>query len=243
MLIYGNNLHRNHILVFMEVIFMLKRMFLTAGVVGLIVCGVAFILTSKNKRDEMLSQERIANELIRFHVRANSDSDEDQELKLKVRDGVIAYLQPILESSVSVEDARGKIQNCEEQLIDVANAVVRENGYDYDVVAYFNNEHFPMKVYGDVALPAGEYEAFRIDIGAAKGHNWWCVLYPQLCFEDLTHAAMSEKSKELLKENLSEEDFLRITGGDNQVEVKFKIFTFLNKRGSCEGEGISNGKE
>ncbi|QJW48658.1 stage II sporulation protein R [bacterium BFN5] len=127
--------------------------------------------------------------LIRFHVLANSDKPEDQQLKLKVRDAVIAYLAPQLEHLTDPEDARQVVVENEGKLIDIAQHVIVENGANYPVSIEFGVFDFPVKSYGNFVLPAGKYEAVRILIGNAEGKNWWCVLFPPLCFIDITNAA------------------------------------------------------
>ena len=174
-------------------------------------------------------QEHIAGELVRFHVRANSDTCEDQTLKLKVRDAVIDYLAPLLAGSESVEQSKRIIAGNTENIITVAQTVVADSGMNYKVNAYFTTEHFPTRNYGNVTLPAGIYDAYRIDIGSAGGHNWWCVLYPPLCFEDETHAVMSEDAEEYLKDELTPKEYELITNDNGRkVTVRFRLLKFLN---------------
>ena len=196
---------------------------------------VSAALCKAQKRLDM--QEKIAGEIIRFHVRANSDDEADQKLKLKVRNAVISYLEPLLAGSDSIEKSRSIIAGNEFGITATARNVIVECGFDYDVKAYFERTHFPVRTYGEVTLPAGIYEAYRIDIGSAKGHNWWCVLYPPLCFEDATHASMTDESKEALKQVLTEEEYQMITNPQSDIcgqdatdiKVRFRILKFLNK--------------
>ncbi|MCR5701055.1 MAG: stage II sporulation protein R [Lachnospiraceae bacterium] len=146
-------------------------------------------------------------DILRFHVRANSDSDNDQELKLAVRDDVIALLEPLVSDCGSVSESKRIIINNLQNIHTTAVNTIVEQGYDYPVKAYVTVEDFPEKTYGDVTLPAGKYQALRIDIGNAQGHNWWCVMYPPLCFIDETTAVVDDKGKEILKENLSPEAY------------------------------------
>lgn len=187
--------------------------------------AVAGVLVYKNK-DKLELQQRLASDLIRFHVRANSDSDADQALKLKVKDSVVTYLEPLLKNSASIDESRVIINDHKQELLSVARATIAANGYDYDVKAYFENSYFPMKSYGDITLPPGEYEAFRVDIGDAEGKNWWCVLYPPLCFVDATHGELPESSKAQLRNVLDEEEYNEIM--TNNVKYEFKFLTFLN---------------
>lgn len=176
--------------------------------------------------DEVLAkQQKISTEVMRFHVRANSDSDKDQELKLKVKSEVVKYLSCLLQNSENAEQSAGIIKENMPDILKVAYDVVKAQGYDYCVKGYIVNEYFPLKQYGDVALPPGNYNAFRIDIGDAKGKNWWCVLYPALCFADITHGVMPQDSKDLLKNVVGEECF-ELT---DTTTLEFKYLKFLNK--------------
>lgn len=126
--------------------------------------------------------------LIRLHVLANSDSERDQQLKLRVRDSVIAYLAPYLEPATNVQQARQIVLAQQQQLAEIAKKTIAANGYDYPVTVQIGDFDFPLKAYGNLVLPAGKYEAVRILIGKAEGKNWWCVLFPPLCFIDMTNA-------------------------------------------------------
>lgn len=177
-------------------------------------------------RGKLEMQEHIAQEIIRFHVRANSDSEADQQLKLQVKSAVVEYMRPILEKSSSIEESRQLLKDNTKEIYNAAKNVLAENNSDYEVSVYFEQSYFPMKSYGDITLPPGEYEAFRIDIGQAQGKNWWCVLYPPLCFIDATTGTLPESSKEQLKNVLTDEEYNAITG--NTATYRFKYLTFLN---------------
>jgi len=127
-------------------------------------------------------------DLIRLHVLANSDSTSDQQLKLKVRDAVIAYLAPYLEHTATKDDAKQIVLEHKDKLTDLAKQILVMNGTDYPVDIQVGMFDFPIKSYGSLVLPAGKYEALRILIGRAEGKNWWCVLFPPLCFVDITTA-------------------------------------------------------
>ena len=127
-------------------------------------------------------------DLIRLHVLANSDSVADQQLKLKVRDGIIAYLAPYFEHAMQKSDAEQIVFEHKEQLIALAQQIILQNGADYSVDLQIGMFDFPIKSYGNLVLPAGNYEAVRVLIGKAEGKNWWCVLFPPLCFVDITNA-------------------------------------------------------
>ena len=124
-------------------------------------------------------------DLIRFHVIANSDSTFDQSVKLAVRDGVIEEVNTILNEASSKQEAQMLLAEHKDEIIKKANAVLKQHHCDYGADAVLGTSSFPTKTYGDLTLPAGEYDAFRIILGEGKGKNWWCVLYPPLCFVDI----------------------------------------------------------
>lgn len=200
----------------------------------LLICIAIVIIVSlvivkeevKTDIDACRIQESIAQNIIRFHVRANSDSDSDQQLKLKVKNEVTALLQPMLTNSDSVEQSRNIIAQHMQDIKDTALDTIHNEGYSYDVDVYFEKSYFPMKSYADVTFPPGEYEAFRIDIGDADGRNWWCVLYPPLCFVDAVYGELPKESKEQLKNVLTDDEYNAIT--KVWYKYRFKYLTFLN---------------
>ena len=145
--------------------------------------------------------------ILRFHVRANSDSDEDQALKIAVKEDVVTMLKPLLSDCENVTESKNVIVANLQNIYTTAVNTIVEQGYDYTVKVYVTEEEFPAKTYGDLTFPEGDYQALRIDIGAAKGQNWWCVMYPPLCFIDESTAVVSEEGKEELKEALTAEEY------------------------------------
>ena len=131
-------------------------------------------------------------ELIRFHVRANSDSEEDQALKLKVRDGILTKFSPILGGTQSLEESRQLVKQNLTAMEKEAAKVIAAEGKSYPVRAEYGFFEFPLKSYGDFVLQAGRYEAVQVLIGEAKGKNWWCVLFPPLCFVDINTSLAQE---------------------------------------------------
>lgn len=165
--------------------------------------------------------EDIASSVFRLHVIANSDSTEDQNLKYIVRDKVIAYMSEINTASNKLD----VIELTKEHLDDfqaIAERTIQEEGYDYPVSVEIGNFYFPTKNYGDISLPAGDYDALRINIGDAKGQNWWCVMFPPLCFVNVTSGVVPEDSKNMMKQELSNESY-HIISDTNSSEVKFKF--------------------
>lgn len=126
--------------------------------------------------------------LIRFHVIANSDSERDQALKRAIRDAILEKVSPRLAVSHSLDESRIILKDLLPEMQSIATEVVKSWGENYTVQAEYGRTEFPTKSYGSLVLPAGEYEAVRILIGKAEGANWWCVLFPPLCFVDIEHS-------------------------------------------------------
>lgn len=178
-----------------------------------------------------IATESYKDKLIRFHVIANSDSDEDQELKLKVRDEIIKYLQPKLEKSGSIDESEEIIKNEYNKLEEISENIISINGYNYDVKVGIEFSNFPTKQYSNVILPAGEYKALKIVIGEGEGKNWWCVMFPPLCFVDEENGVIDKETDEKLKSVLTNQEYDLITQKTDKemsrVQVKFKIVEIL----------------
>lgn len=174
-------------------------------------------------------QEELSKEVFRFHVLADSDSDDAQRVKRKVRDRVLEYMRSDMPGSqelVSVNATKEWAQEHLFQIEQIAEEVVREEGFSYGAKAEVETCYFPVKQYGDVTFPEGWYEALQIRLGSAGGHNWWCVLYPNLCFTDVTCSVVSEDGKEELKRALTEEEYELVTATS---DFKIKSFFFSKK--------------
>ena len=174
-------------------------------------------------------QKSLSEEVFRFHVLADSDSDDAQAVKLKVRDEVIKYMKNTMPGNQDIISAKQTEQWAEEHLFEIENIAeetIREEGYFYGAKAEVTTCYFPEKRYGDVTFPQGYYRALRIELGEAKGHNWWCVLYPNLCFIDASCAVVSEEGKEELKSVLTEEEYEMVTA---TTDFKIKSFFFGSK--------------
>lgn len=168
---------------------------------------------------------RIAPEIMRFHVRANSDSKKDQELKLQVRDYLLNTIYEDLGSSASKSDIKNYILQEKTDLERLSDTFIEMQGFDYKTTIQVSKQYFPEKTYGDMTFPNGNYEAVTVAIGSGKGHNWWCVLYPPLCFTDAVYAEVPDSSKDTLEHLLAPEDYSELVKGD--VKVKFKLLELL----------------
>lgn len=210
----------------------MKVRIIKARLVILILSLIAIIsimsISIKSEADKIDNiSESYKEKLIRFHVIANSDTEEDQELKLKVRDKVISYLQPKLENSNSIEESEKIITNEYDNLQEISRETILDNGYDYDVKVGIEYSNFPTKQYSNVVLPAGEYKALKVVIGEGKGKNWWCVMFPPLCFVDEENGVIDKSTDDKLQSVLDEEEYKLITTKNkeegNVVKFKFKI--------------------
>lgn len=172
----------------------------------------------------------LENNIFRLHILANSDSEEDQALKLKVRDGILDYMNEINKDSNSKSDTIENIENHLDEIKDICEKILKDNGSDYSVSLEIGNFYFPTKYYGNISLPAGNYDALRIKIGEAKGQNWWCSLFPPLCFIDISSGYLSDEDSKILEENLTEEEFMIISSSTPDVKLKFKIIELLNSK-------------
>lgn len=174
-------------------------------------------------------QEGIAREIIRFHVIANSDSDKDQQLKYLVKNALVQTLQPYLKDAKDINETQDIIAEMLPLIENHASQVIKEEGFNYTVTASLSPSYFPMKVYGDYTFPPGSYEALQVKIGEAQGKNWWCVMFPPLCFVDETYSIVDEDSKEHLKNLLTEEEFDSIRNNRVNVKIRFKLFYSIKK--------------
>lgn len=165
----------------------------------------------------------IESSVFRLHVIANSDSKEDQNLKYIVRDSILKYINQISKNANSKQEVIEIAQNNINTIKEIAQNTVYENGYNYNVNIKIGNFAFPTKKYGDISLPSGFYDALRVEIGSASGQNWWCVMFPPLCFVDVSSGIVPDESKEVLQENLSTEEYSLLSESENNSDMNFKF--------------------
>lgn len=176
-------------------------------------CAISYATTASSD---------IANSVFRLHVIANSDSDTDQNLKYKVRDALLEYMNNICKDCSSKNEAIELVELHQNEFKEVALDTIKKEGFNYDVKIEIGNFEFPTKQYGDISLPAGLYDALKVEIGEAKGRNWWCVMFPSLCFVDISSGIVPEESKEDLQNVVSDEEYSLISN-DNDYSIKFKF--------------------
>ena len=166
-------------------------------------------------------ETELATRVVRLHVLANSDSDADQDLKLEVRDSVLALADGYLADCTSVSQAKNVLEAHLQELADTGAETVGREGYRYPVSVTLETTYFPTKEYEDFALPAGSYQALRVEIGAAEGHNWWCVVFPPLCL-----GSVSETTQETaLEAGLTENQVSLMTGEESAADGTSPMLT------------------
>ena len=198
-----------------------KLWILSAGIALLLMAGGVRIHKLKEEKYELQNrlerevQQNIAKEVLRFHVIANSDTKEDQKLKMQVKTELLEYMNGFLKESDGLEETKETVLGHLTEIKQTAKEIVEESGYEYRVEAKMEKCEFPEKVYGNCTFPKGEYETLTVTIGAGKGHNWWCVMYPPICLP------AAEKKDEL--EDVLEKEQIDILENQPKYEIKFKI--------------------
>ena len=169
----------------------------------------------------------IKDKIIRLHVVANSDSPEDQALKLQIRDIIIKELEPQLKNLKDQDEVKKLIYDNMEKLKKASEEEMQRLGKNFPIDIELGTFEFPTKVYGPLTFPAGSYQALNVKIGTAQGKNWWCVMFPPLCFVDIAQGVVSDKAIEDFKEVLDEEELELLRSGERDskktVKVKFKL--------------------
>lgn len=198
-----------------------------AGIVIMVAAtGILMYLYGEATKGQR-QQRAIAEQIIRLHVIANSDTDEDQELKMKVKETIVTYLRGEMQDATSVDEARQAIREHLPEIEEIAAEKMRAEGYEYTAEATLGESYFPVKEYGDLTFPAGNYEALRVRLGESAGHNWWCVMYPSLCFVDSTYQVVPDASKERLKDSLTSEEYDSLLDGGEEVSYSWKAGEWL----------------
>ena len=178
--------------------------------------------------------EAVSNDLqkniFRLHVIANSNSQEDQNLKYKVRDSLISYMETLCSNCNSKQEVIEIVSKNLDNFTNIANQTIHDNGLSYTANVEIGNFMFPTKSYADISFPSGYYDALRVKIGEGNGQNWWCVLYPSLCFIDVTSGIVPDDSKNILEENLTNEEYQLVSDTNTlSINIKFKLIEFFTK--------------
>ncbi len=193
---------------------------------------VFFLVKSESKARQL--QKGIADDIIRFHVIANGNNYNEQLLKYRVKDALVNNLSPLLKDAQSKDQALDIIENRINEIVATANEVLTENGSNNTVSVTITNTYFPLKVYGSYTFPPGNYDALEVKIGKARGENWWCVLFPPLCFVDETYSIVDQETDKQLQFLLTDDEYKEIfSNKDITIKYKFKLWeifkNFFNK--------------
>ncbi len=172
--------------------------------------------------------ERLSPSLLRFHILANSDRHEDQQVKLKVRSLILDYMQSHLDKDAGKEETMQYLEDNKAQVEQLADRYLAGEGFGYQARLELTNCYFPARDYGGMVFPCGYYDAARITLGSGKGHNWWCVLYPRLCFVDAACSEIPKDTEAVLREGLKQSDYLALQDNRPKIEIHFLLLPFLN---------------
>ena len=206
------------------------KKFLKCSIILIVLFSIYFFISAYSYVNAI--SEGLSDNVFRLHVIANSDKEEDQNLKYIVRDNLVEYMNNLCKNCSSKEEVIQIANNNIENFKKIAEDVVKKQGYQYNVEVEIGNFEFPTKTYGDISFPAGFYDALKVKIGKAEGQNWWCVMFPPLCFVDISTGIVPESSKEDLKQNLSTEEYKIISDTqDSNISVKFKLIEFFERKG------------
>ena len=168
----------------------------------------------------LADRQALNDNVIRFHVVANSDSEEDQAVKLQIRDTVMDYLEPILGELPTAEEAKAWLQEHLEEIKEIADAVLKQHGFSKTASVSLRQEAFDTRFYDTFTMPAGTYDALRITVGEGQGQNWWCVVFPQLCLPAVSEGMEAEAAGAGFSDTL--------TGAlEGEYEVRFFLLDWL----------------
>ena len=172
-------------------------------------------------------EAEVYDSVVRLHVLANSDSEEDQALKRKVRDALLEKTAPLLSSCSSREEACAALEAHMDELKQIAEEVIRAEGYDYPVTILLGEEEYPEKNYDSICFPSGKYTSLRVCIGNAEGQNWWCCLFPPLCLGNST-VSSEDAEDAFISVGLTPNQYKIITQTEKPIyRVRFKILELL----------------
>ncbi|MBQ8429309.1 MAG: stage II sporulation protein R [Clostridia bacterium] len=169
--------------------------FLLSIIISLTALGFSGVLGAKTQNGHTMSVMNAQNAYLRIHIRADSNEESAQAVKYRVRDKVVEYLTPLVAEYQTKTEALQGVATHLDEIAEIASKALKEEGFSYGASAELTKETFPTRVYGDFTLPSGEYSALILRLGSGKGDNWWCVVYPPLCFAAPTGQNVIYKSK------------------------------------------------
>ncbi|NLC07606.1 MAG: stage II sporulation protein R [Syntrophomonadaceae bacterium] len=201
----------------------------------LLACGMIFILlfigSAIVKQSTPVSIPAFKyDSVLRFHVIANSDSETDQAIKLEVRNRSLQFLQPLLAQTTNVSDAKKVVSENLSHIQKLARDIVVDYGLEYTVTAEMGSFTFPARLYDNIVLPAGDYDALRISLGQGGGQNWWCVLFPPLCFVNGSGGLVFDDSQWSEEEESLQPVFAPVSDNESsQASIRFKFWEWWSK--------------
>ena len=177
---------------------------------------------------DISTQKALSEQVLRFHVLADTNSQTDQHIKLLVRDAILSYTTPLLTNAETADEVKQILTPLLPKLTILADQVLAVSDVTYTASVHIENTYFPVKQYGSLLLPPGEYEALRIVLGEGEGKNWWCLVFPSLCFLDGTTAVLPEKEKQTLKKLLPEAEYDALFSEKEQkIQFSFRLYELI----------------
>ena len=180
--------------------------------------------------------EELPDKLFRLHILANSDSDQDQQLKYDLRDYIMGDMEDVFEGCSTANEAREAAKKALPEITAKAQQFVHDKGYDYSVTLSVENTYFTTRSYGSLVVPAGNYDALRIVIGEGEGHNWWCVMFPPLCFGAVEEYITFDEEVLMCKSRIRSRTAGKLTAASSRVvekegdvEVRFALYEWLKQ--------------
>ncbi len=169
----------------------------------------------------------IKDNVVRLHIIANSNEEVDQSIKLKVRDRILKEGKNIFSSSKTPAETLSLVNENKAYIKEIAEDELLKNGFSDKVSVSVGEFSFPQKNYSKFSFPGGKYNAVRVEIGDAKGKNWWCVMYPPLCFVQGV-AKIPDETEAIMRENLSQSEYALLADSESGVEIRFKLFEIFS---------------
>lgn len=206
--------------------FKLKKGFVLAFASVVLGLGLFLTLTLAGEAYSHRIMKNITSEVFRFHILADSDTEEAQALKISLRDEILEKYKPFLTSSHSKAETAAFFEERTAEIERLSEEFLARKGSPNSVKAEVTKSYFPVRRYGEAALPAGTYDCLKITIGKGQGHNWWCVMFPPLCYTSGTYEEIKEKD---LSEETAEIITAESPSASAEVKIKFKIFELFHK--------------
>ena len=197
-----------------------------------IICAAFFLMSlikADYYREQKALQEDLASRVLRFHLRANSNTEEDQAIKYKVRDELTESVEKLVANTSSLQEAEKIVREHMPELIEEADRALEKEGVAYRASGTVGTSYFPEKKYDRYVFPEGEYRALQICLGSGQGKNWWCVLFPSLCFLDESCEIVGAEGDAELRKQLTEEEYEAVARQNGKPAFRFKILQIFGK--------------